>query len=423
MDYNEAVKFLFNSIPNYQNKGKTALRPGLKNIKILSKHFKNPHNKFKSVHIGGTNGKGTTSTETANLCNSLGLKTGLFTSPHIYDFRERIQVNGKRIKKSFITHFIKNNKAFFSRYDFSFFELTTIMAFEYFKYEKVELAIIEVGLGGRLDSTNIINPLISLVTNVGTDHQNILGDNIIDIAREKAGIIKSNTLFIKGERQENVDHIFLRECLKKKSTFVDASSEVFIKTISKNLTERKVKVLYKNETLKIRLKNPTNYFLKNFHSAFLLYSFIKEDFKKNNSKPIMENNVFKIFGRWNVISIKPLIISDGCHNVEAFYQVINEINNTFHDKVYFILGGIEDKNWNKIAGILPKAYKYIITEPSIERAISCDQLSSIFKKNKLHYIIKPDLNEAISYCKAACDSNDLIFIGGSLFLISDYDEK
>ena len=423
MDYNEAVKFLFNSIPNYQNKGKTALRPGLKNIKILSKHFKNPHNKFKSVHIGGTNGKGTTSTETANLCNSLGLKIGLFTSPHIYDFRERIQVNGKKIKKSFITNFIENNKVFFSRYDFSFFELTTIMAFEYFKYLKVELAIIEVGLGGRLDSTNIINPVISLVTNVGSDHQNILGNNIIDIAREKAGIIKTKTLFIKGERQENVDHVFLRECLKKKSTFVDASSKVFIKTISKNLTERKVSVLYKNEVFKIKLNNPTNYFLKNFYSAFLLYSYIKEYFKKNNSKAIIENNDFKIFGRWNVISRKPLIISDGCHNMEAFTLVINEINNTFHDKVYFILGGIKDKNWNKIAGILPKSYKYIITEPSIERAISCDQLASIFKKNKLNYTIKPNLNEAISDCKALCDSNDLIFIGGSLFLISDYDEK
>ena len=423
MDYNEAVKFLFNSIPNYQNKGKTALRPGLKNINILSKHFKNPHNKFKSVHIGGTNGKGTTSTETANLCNSLGLKIGLFTSPHIYDFRERIQVNGKKIKKSFITNFIENNKAFFLRHDFSFFELTTIMAFEYFKYLKVELAIIEVGLGGRLDSTNIINPVISLVTNVGSDHQNILGDNIIDIAREKAGIIKTKTLFIKGEKQENIDHVFLRECLKKKSTFVDASSKVFIKTISKNLTERKVKVLYKKEVFKIKLKNPTNYFLKNFHSAFLLYSYIKENFKKNNSKAIIENNDFKIFGRWNVISRKPLIISDGCHNMEAFSQVINEINNTFHDKVYFILGGVKDKNWNKIVAILPKSYKYIITEPSIERAISCDQLASIFKKNKLNYTIKPNLNEAISDCKALCDSNDLIFIGGSLFLISDYDEK
>lgn len=423
MDYNEAVKFLFNSIPNYQNKGKTALRPGLKNIKILSKHFKNPHNKFKSVHIGGTNGKGTTSTETANLCNSLGLKIGLFTSPHIYDFRERIQVNGKKIKKSFITNFIENNKAFFSRHDFSFFELTTIMAFEYFKYLKVELAIIEVGLGGRLDSTNIINPVISLVTNVGSDHQNILGDNIIDIAREKAGIIKTKTLFIKGERQENIDHVFLRECLKKKSTFVDASSKVFIKTISKNLTERKVSVLYKNEVFKIKLNNPTNYFLKNFYSAFLLYSYIKEYFKKNNSKAIIENNDFKIFGRWNIISRKPLIISDGCHNMEAFTLVINEINNTFHDKVYFILGGVKDKNWNKIAGILPKSYKYIITEPSIERAISCDQLASILKKNKLNYTIKPNLNEAISDCKALCDSNDLIFIGGSLFLISDYDEK
>ena len=423
MDYNEAVKFLFNSIPNYQNKGKTALRPGLKNINILSKHFKNPQNKFKSIHIGGTNGKGTTSTETANLCNSLGLKIGLFTSPHIYDFRERIQVNGKKIKKSFITNFIENNKAFFSKYDFSFFELTTIMAFEYFKYLKVELAIIEVGLGGRLDSTNIINPLISLVTNVGTDHQNILGDNIIDIAREKAGIIKSNTLFIKGERQENVDHIFLRECIKKKSTFVDASSEVDIKTISKNLTERKVKVLYKNETLKIRLKNPTNYFLKNFHSAFLLYNYIKEHFDINNSIANRGNSNFKIFGRWNVISRKPLIISDGCHNTEAFSQVIDEINNTFHNKVYFILGGIEDKNWNKIAEILPKSYKYIITEPSIDRAIPSDQLASIFNKNKLYYIIKPDLNEAISYCKASCNSNELIFIGGSLFLISDYNEK
>ena len=197
MNYDETIKFLFNNIPNYQKSGKSAIRTGLTNIKILANYFNNPQNSFKSIHIGGTNGKGTTSTSIANLCLSLDLKVGLFTSPHIYDFRERIQINGSKISKSFIKKFIFNNKEFFESNDFSFFEINTIMAFEYFKYKNVDLAIIEVGLGGRLDSTNILNPIMSVVTNVGFDHQNILGDNIQDIAVEKSGIIKKIQFLLK----------------------------------------------------------------------------------------------------------------------------------------------------------------------------------------------------------------------------------
>ena len=192
MNYSEALEFLFNSIPNYQKSGQNAMRPGLSNILTLSKHFNNPHKTFESIHVGGTNGKGSVSTSIANFCLSLNLNIGLFTSPHVYDFRERIQVNGKKIDKNFIQNFINNNHKFFRKNDFSFFEINTIMAFEYFKNQKVDLAIIEVGLGGRLDSTNIIHPLISIITNVGYDHQNILGKKINDIAIEKSGIIKKN---------------------------------------------------------------------------------------------------------------------------------------------------------------------------------------------------------------------------------------
>ena len=191
MNYNEALEFLLKNIPNYQKIGDSAIRPGLHNIKLLCDQFDNPQNNFKTIHVGGTNGKGTTSAAIANLCAGINLKVGLFSSPHVFDYRERIQVDGKKIKKKFIKNFINSNFNFFKKIKPSFFEISTIMAFEYFKIKNVDIAIIEVGLGGRLDSTNIINPLVGLVTNVGNDHQNILGNSILEIAYEKAGMKKS----------------------------------------------------------------------------------------------------------------------------------------------------------------------------------------------------------------------------------------
>ena len=424
MNYDEAIKFLFDSVPNYQKSGKTAIRKGLKNIKTLSNHFNNPHNTFNSIHVGGTNGKGTTSVSISNFCLSLDLKIGLFTSPHVYDFRERIQVNGKNIEKSFLINFISNNKDFFKENDFSFFEINTIMAFEYFRYCKVDLAVIEVGLGGRLDSTNIIKPIISLVTNVGYDHQNILGDKIEDISREKAGIIKPNSLFIKGEEQNNIDHIFKDECKKINSTFLSASRNVKVKSLSKTFSERKIRIEYNNnQTFELNLENPANYYLMNTKTAIFVFIKTAEYYKKAPLLSKHNKNKFKVYGRWNIISKNPYIISDGCHNIDSFKSIVNEINPLSFKNIYFITGGVKEKKWNEICEILPKEYNYILIQPSNKRAINTSDLKRYFIENKLNYNIKIDINDALKYCKKIASKDDLIFIGGSLFLMSDYNEE
>ena len=423
MNYNEALEFLFNSIPNYQKSGQTAIRPGLTNIITLSKHFNSPHKAFKSIHVGGTNGKGSVSTSIANFCLSLNSNIGLFTSPHVYDFRERIQVNGKKIDKSFIKNFINNNQIFFKQNDFSFFEINTIMAFEYFKIKKVDLAVIEVGLGGRLDSTNIIDPIISVVTNVGYDHQNVLGKKIDEIATEKSGIIKKKTLFIKGEKQNTIDKIFIVECENKNVQYIDASSQLNVETISKNLLKREIRFIYNKSIFEIVLDNPTNYFFKNTISA--LVTFLKVC-KIYNKKPLfIKNNKhkFSLYGRWNVISKNPYIISDGCHNLDGFKSIIKEINSLSYNKVYFIIGGIREKGWSKICSILPKKYKYILTQPSNKRSIKSSELSKHFNTNNLEYQTTNNINQAIKHCKELALKDDLIFIGGSLFLVSDRNEK
>ena len=212
MTYGEAVRYIERSIPNYQLKGKSAIRPGLSNIRKITNLIGKPQNSFKTIHIGGTNGKGTTATSISNILIYNQLKVGLLTSPHIFSFRERIMVNGEKIEKKYIIEFLEKNMSVINKISPSFFELITAISFSYFKKKKVDIAIIEVGLGGKLDSTNIIKPLLSLITNIGLDHQNILGKNLKKIAIEKSGIIKKNSFFLKGKKQPTIDHIFEKRC-------------------------------------------------------------------------------------------------------------------------------------------------------------------------------------------------------------------
>ena len=423
MNYNETLEFLLKNLPNYQRVGDSAIRPGLHNIKLLCNKFNNPQNKFKSIHIGGTNGKGTTSATIANLCENINLKVGLFSSPHVFDYRERIQVNGKKIKKKFIKKFISENFKFFNEIKPSFFETSTIMAFEYFKRKNVDIAIIEVGLGGRLDSTNIISPLLGLVTNVGYDHQNVLGNSLSEIAYEKAGVIKENTIFVKGEVQDDIDDIFKKECEEKNTKFIYSSDKIHVKTISKSIKRRKVNVHYEDKSYNMKLVNPTDYFIKNFYSSLNVFFYLQKYFKNKELKKLKLKNKFKVLGRWNIISKKPTIITDGCHNYDAFNSIINEINSYDFKNVYFIIGGVREKDWKKIISVLPNKYYYVITEPNIERSKDIKELQDIFKKNGLTSTINKNINESVDYCRRRAKSNDLIFVGGSLFLISELNEK
>jgi len=423
MNYNEALEFLLKNLPNYQRFGNSAIRPGLRNIKLLCEKFDNPQKSFKSIHIGGTNGKGTTSTSIANLCFNLKLRVGLFTSPHVFDYRERIQVNGNKIKKKFIKDFVSSNLKFFKEVKPSFFEISTLMAFEYFKFKNIDIAIIEVGLGGRLDSTNIISPLLSLVTNVGYDHQNVLGNTLSEIAYEKAGIIKEKTIFVKGEIQGDIDDIFQNECKKKNTEFIYSSDKIYIKTISKTIKKRKIDVIYENKSYNMKLLNPTDYFIKNFYSSLYVFFYLQKYFKVKALKNPKLKNKFKVLGRWNVKSKKPTIITDGCHNYDAFNSIINEIDSYNFRNVYFIIGGVIEKNWKKIISSLPSKYYYVITQPNIERSKDIKELEDLFRKNKLTFTINKNINDSVDYCRKRAKSNDLIFIGGSLFLISELNEK
>ena len=429
MNYKETIKFLYNNLTVYHINGKKAYKPGLKNILKLDSALNNPHKNYRIVHIAGTNGKGTTAQGISRITNNNDIKTGLYTSPHIKDFRERIRVNEKKISKKYIISFIESNFDLIKNIRPSFFEITTIMALNYFKYKKVDLAIIEVGLGGRLDSTNIINSFLSIITNISYDHQNILGNKLINIANEKSGIIKKNSIFIKGEKQNNIDNIFVKKCNKLKTKYIKSYENVKIKSLSKNIFSRKINIKTNKLEFILNIRPSTNYYLKNIPSIINASHIILKKFKIKISKHSfygLENltNKSSLRGRWQIHSKKPLIISDGCHNIESINNIINELNSYKYEKIYFIIGGVKDKKWEKIIEILPNNFNYILSKPNNKRAIDPIQLGVYFKKNQLNYIIIKEVNNAIFYCKNKLKSNkELIFIGGSFFLISDINEK
>ena len=429
MNYKETIKFLYNNLTVYHINGKRAYKPGLKNILKLDSALNNPHKNYRIVHIAGTNGKGTTAQGISRITNSNDIKTGLYTSPHIKDFRERIRVNEKQISKKYIVSFIKSNFDLIKNIRPSFFEITTMMALSYFKYKKVDLAIIEVGLGGRLDSTNIINSFISIITNISYDHQNILGNKLINIANEKSGIIKKNSIFIKGEKQNNIDNVFGKKCNKLKTKYIKSYKNIEITSLSKNIFSRKINVKTNKLEFILNIKPPTNYYVKNISSIINASIIILKKFKikiTKNSFLGLENLINKsnLKGRWQIHSKRPLIISDGCHNIESINNIINELNSYEYVKIYFIIGGVKDKKWEKIIEILPSNFNYILAKPNNKRAIDPNELSVYFKKNQLNYIIIKEVNDAIFYCKKKVKHNkELIFIGGSFFLISDINEK
>ena len=429
MNYKETIKFLYNNLTVYHINGKRAYKPGLKNILKLDSALNNPHKNYRIVHIGGTNGKGTTAHSISRITTSNNIKTGLYTSPHIKDFRERIRVNEKQISKKYIVSFIKSNFDLIKNIRPSFFEITTMMALSYFKYKKVDLAIIEVGLGGRLDSTNIINSFISIITNISYDHQNILGNKLINIANEKSGIIKKNSIFIKGEKQNNIDNVFGKKCNKLKTKYIKSYKNIEITSLSKNIFSRKINVKTNKLEFILNIKPPTNYYVKNISSIINASIIILKKFKikiTKNSFLGLENLINKsnLKGRWQIHSKRPLIISDGCHNIESINNIINELNSYKYEKIYFIIGGVKDKKWEKIIEILPNNFNYILAKPNNKRAIDPNELSVYFKKNQLNYIIIKKVNDAIFYCKKKVKHNKgLIFIGGSFFLISDINEK
>ena len=403
--YQEAIEWLFVQMPNYQIDGQKAYKPGLDNIKKLCEFFGNPQDKIKTIHIGGTNGKGSTSNMLASILQESGYKIGLYNSPHLIDFRERIKVDGENCDKEFVYHFIQKLKNLPGEIRPSFFEFTTIMAFEYFYQQKVDYAIIEVGLGGRLDSTNIIKPLVSAITNVQLDHQNILGDTIAQIAVEKAGIIKENTPIISGDENDLVKKIIKEKAEKLHSKFLDAT---LIKTdlrsdLLGNYQEKNIRVVLAlvNELQKLGLK-------------------ISEKNIETGLMNVHKNTNF--IGRWFQFSDNPLTICDTAHNQAGLEMVFSQLNEIPKFK-HIVLGFVNDKKIDEVLRILPENATYYFVKPSINRGRNPLEYEELLKKSKINYKIFQDVNSGYLSAKQNVRDGEMIFIGGSNFVVGEFLEK
>ena len=404
-EYQEAVEWLFVQAPNYQIDGKKAYKPGLDNITKLCAFFGNPQDKIKTIHIGGTNGKGSTSNMLASVLQESGYKVGIYNSPHLIDFTERIKVNGENCDKEFVYNFIQKLKKLPADIRPSFFEFTTIMAFEYFAQQKVDFAIIEVGLGGRLDSTNIIKPLVSAITNVALDHQNILGNTVGEIATEKAGIIKKNTVIISGDENEKVKSIIRNKAAENNSDWVDATliNVELPSDLKGNYQQKNIKVVL---ALIDELRN--------------LGIEIPQEKIKSGLLNVQQNTGF--IGRWFEFSRDPLIICDTGHNQAGLEEVFAQLNSIPKFK-HIILGFVKDKKIDEVLKILPENSTFYFAKPYLNRGLHPSFYEDQLKESKINYKIFDEVNGAYLSAKQNLKNGEMIFIGGSNFVVGEFLEK
>lgn len=403
MNYHETITWMFSQLPMYQNQGKSAYKKDLTNTLKLAKHLYNPHLEFKSIHVAGTNGKGSTSHILASVLQEAGYKVGLYTSPHLKDYRERIKINGKEISKNFVIGFIKRNKAFLDSHFLSFFEMTVGMAFDYFAYKQVDIAVIEVGLGGRLDSTNIITPEVSVITNIGLEHTQFLGDTLELIAGEKGGVIKPGIPVVIGETQKETKPVFLALAKKNNSKIVFADKHI------KTIIECDLKGDYQKKNIKTALQAINELKEKGFK--------ISENNISKGFKNVIKNTGLK--GRWQTLKLDPRIICDTAHNKEGLMLVLDQIKQEDFNRLHFVLGFVKEKDLERIIELFPKNAEYYFCKPSIERGLEVNVLKSKFnKKGYLGYAFD-SVDEALDAAKKRANKKDLIYIGGSTFVVAE----
>jgi dihydrofolate synthase/folylpolyglutamate synthase len=385
----------------YQRLGAAAYKADIGNIITASQHLDNPHKKFKSIHVAGTNGKGSTSHLLASILQEAGYKVGLYTSPHLKDFRERIRINGQMIKEAEVISFVTDNKAFFETLELSFFEFTVALTFDYFAKKKVDIAVIETGLGGRLDSTNIIHPELAIITNISLDHINLLGDTIKKIAKEKAGIIKENTPIIIGRKQKETTEIFRKIAEEKQAKLIYASANNKYKT---DLKEN-----YQKENISTTLTAITQLQAMNWN--------ISENNIINGIENASKNTAF--MGRWQTISEHPLIICDIGHNEDGIKQVTQQIAELHFNKLHFVFGVVKDKNIDAILSLMPKQAQYYFCQANIDRAMKAEELTKKAIASGLKGGTHTSVKQALETAKKNAAKDDLIFVGGSAFVVAE----
>ncbi|MEN8797712.1 MAG: folylpolyglutamate synthase/dihydrofolate synthase family protein [Flavobacteriaceae bacterium] len=401
MTYEQTLEWMFGQLPMYQQKGKSAYNAKLDNIQALSSYLDNPHEKFKSIHVGGTNGKGSSSHMLASILQEAGYKVGLYTSPHLKDFRERIRINGQMASKSFVIDFIAAHKTFLIDNRLSFFEMTVGMAFDYFAAKKVDIAIIEVGLGGRLDSTNIITPEVSLITNIGLDHMDVLGDDLVKITKEKAGIIKWGIPVVISEYHEETAPIFRDVAQKNSSEIIFAEEMVrgnYKTTLQGNYQQKNIRGVV--ATLRK---------LKDFN--------IEETHVVNGLMKVEENT--GIAGRWQVIAGSPRVICDTAHNKEGLSLVLKQLLTEEFEALHIVLGFVQDKDLEVILPLFPKSAHYYLARPDIRRGLDVDLLAIKARAHGLNYHVCKSIPEALARARSVATQEDLIFVGGSTFTVAE----
>lgn len=428
MDYHQILEDIFARYPMYHKQGSSAYKEGLENIEVLAQMAENPQNKLLAIHVAGTNGKGSVAHLLSSYFQELNFKTGLFTSPHLVDFRERIKINGVPISEEEVLSFFKKYQSQIDSIEPSFFEITTVLAFDYFANQKVDIAIIETGLGGRLDATNIIQPILSIITNVGLDHQQLLGNTLPKIAMEKAGIIKPETPVLIGEPNPKTLPVFQAVATRQNAPLYTTTEQLKVEQVqSLDSSKMAIRIKKYGQVLYPYIELPLsgNYQLKNIntfiHAVELLNSIL--NIKENKLVQSIQNWVENthLIGRWQQISEKPLVICDVGHNQDAFQLIVPQLNAIEAETKYAILGFVDDKDLTHIVDILPRDFQYYLCKAPIARALEPEKLLVVFQNEGLNSTIySPSVYETFQYLRSKIKPNDFIFISGSFFVVGDF---
>ena len=427
MNYEETIEYLYNSAPMFQKVGSSAYKEGMENSFLIDSHLNHPHTCYKTIHVAGTNGKGSTSHLLASILQEAGYKVGLYTSPHLLDFRERIKINGQMISKEFIVDFVAEHAAFFETIQPSFFELTTGMAFAYFAKKKVDIAIIEVGLGGRLDCTNVISPILSIITNISLDHTNLLGNSEEEIAKEKAGIIKSNIPVVIGEAEGKVKDVF-EEVYQAKNATHDDSKIIFAQQqnpiLSSNLLPSGYWEFETNEYPELIYELGGFAQEKNAATVLCIIDLLKRNLLSISPKAVykgfryvLENT--GLMGRWQILQHNPKIVLDTGHNIGGIQYIVQQLSAERFEKLHIVFGMVNDKDVSSVLSLLPENAVYYFTQAAIPRALNAESL----QKQALEFGLKGEnystVAAAFSAAKQAASKKDFIFVGGSTFIVAD----
>ncbi|MFY7787370.1 MAG: bifunctional folylpolyglutamate synthase/dihydrofolate synthase [Thermoflexibacteraceae bacterium] len=423
MTFDETLHYLYNKLPMFQRIGAAAYKADLDNTIALCKHLGNPEKKLKTIHIAGTNGKGSSSHLIAAVLQQAGYRTGLYTSPHLKSFTERIRINGQEIEENYVTGFVAQHFDFIEQLQPSFFELTVGLAFSYFLEKQVDIAVIEVGLGGRLDSTNVILPEVSLITNISYDHQNLLGDTLSQIATEKAGIIKPHTPVVISQWQDEIATVFEQKSQAANSPLVFADSHY---QIIQNEATQQFQVLKNKELLlnNLSCELKGSYQPKNFRGVIGVIECLRQKGYAIPDEAIREGfakvcSLTGLKGRWQQLGQNPLIICDTGHNEDGIRQIVAQIQQQKFKQLHFVLGAVNDKAIDKILVQLPKNAIYYFCKPNLPRGLDANNLQMQAQLYELVGNVYDSVQIAIDAAKAAAKAEDMIFIGGSTFVVAE----